>query len=54
LPLFGAADPLPRRPEPAQPDEVRTALEALDLDELSPKAALDALYKLRKLAERRQ
>jgi len=35
-----------------EPDELRTALEALDPDELSPKAALDALYKLRKLLER--
>jgi DNA mismatch repair protein MutS len=32
-------------------DEIRTALEALDPDELSPRAALDALYKLRKLLE---
>jgi DNA mismatch repair protein MutS len=35
-------------------DEIRAALEALDPDELSPKAALDALYKLRKLLERRR
>ena len=52
LPLFGAPPPLP--PEPSPPDEVRTALEALDPDELSPKAALEALYKLRKLMERRR
>jgi DNA mismatch repair protein MutS len=41
-------------PEPAAPDELRVALEALDPDELSPKAALEALYKLRKLVERRK
>jgi DNA mismatch repair protein MutS len=51
LPLFAA--PAPLRAEPAPPDEVRTALEALNPDELSPKAALDALYKLRKLLESR-
>lgn len=51
LPLFAAP---PLLPEPALPDEVRTALEALDPDDLSPKAALDALYKLRKLMERRK
>jgi hypothetical protein len=35
-------------------DEIRTALQALDPDELSPRAALDALYKLRKLLEKRR
>ena len=61
LPLFAAAPPpltptshAPATPSPAEPDELRTALEALDPDELSPKAALDALYKLRKLLERRK
>ena len=65
LPLFAAtASPTPpalhvpdsetTAPEPAAPDELRLALEALDPDELSPKAALDALYKLRKLLERRK
>jgi DNA mismatch repair protein MutS len=48
LPLFAAPPP---RAEPAPPDEVRVALEALNPDELSPKAALDALYKLRKRRE---
>ena len=52
LPLF-AAPPLRAEPTPP-PDEVRTALAALDPDELSPKAALDALYKLRKLLEIRK
>ena len=40
--------------EPAAPDEIRTALAALNPDDLSPKAALDALYKLRKLMESRK
>jgi len=36
-----------------QADEVCSALAAIDPDELSPRAALDALYKLRKLLETR-
>ncbi|MGH8140670.1 MAG: DNA mismatch repair protein MutS [Steroidobacteraceae bacterium] len=39
LPLFASS----------QPDPLRTALEAVDPDELSPKAALETLYRLRKL-----
>jgi len=39
---------------PPATDEIRAALEALDPDELSPRAALDALYKLRSLLERRR
>jgi DNA mismatch repair protein MutS len=53
LPLFATEAP-PLRAEPTPPDEIRTALAALDPDELSPKAALDALYKLRKLMESRK
>jgi DNA mismatch repair protein MutS len=56
LPLFAAAavpGPAAQVPPPAN-DELRSALEALDPDELSPRAALDALYKLRKLVERRK
>ncbi|MGH8211357.1 MAG: DNA mismatch repair protein MutS, partial [Steroidobacteraceae bacterium] len=52
LPLFAASEAA--RPQAAAPDEIHTALEALDPDDLSPKAALEALYKLRKLLERRQ
>jgi len=57
LPLFAAPPPefapapapaLTPSPEPVR-DEIRIALEALDPDELSPRAALEALYKLRKL-----
>jgi DNA mismatch repair protein MutS len=43
LPLFAAAI--------AAPDALREALTALDPDQLSPKAALDALYTLRRLLE---
>jgi DNA mismatch repair protein MutS len=35
-------------------DEIRAALEALNPDALSPRAALDALYELRKLLEKRR
>jgi DNA mismatch repair protein MutS len=48
LPLFAAAPPAPKSAAPA-PDALRTAVEAIDPDELSPKAALEALYRLRKL-----
>jgi DNA mismatch repair protein MutS len=45
LPLFPAAPPSPKAPS----DPLREAVQAIDPDELSPKAALDALYRLRKL-----
>ncbi|HEV7445647.1 MAG TPA: DNA mismatch repair protein MutS [Steroidobacteraceae bacterium] len=48
LPLFPAAPPAPAKPVPAA-DPLRVAVEAIDPDELSPKAALETLYKLRKL-----
>jgi DNA mismatch repair protein MutS len=45
--------PAARLAEPTSAsDEIRAALEALDPDGLSPRAALDALYKLRKLLEK--
>ncbi|MBX9816110.1 MAG: DNA mismatch repair protein MutS [Proteobacteria bacterium SG_bin5] len=47
LPLFAAA----AAPEP-QRDPLRDALAALDIDALSPRAALDALYQLKALATR--
>jgi DNA mismatch repair protein MutS len=47
LPLFAAAPrPSPSRQAPAA-DEVMTALAALDPDELTPREALEALYKLK-------
>lgn len=45
LPLFDASEPAP-----APVDRLRDALEAIDPDALSPKAALETLYALRKLA----
>ena len=42
LPLF---EPI----APARPDELRSELATLDPDDLTPKAALEALYRLRKL-----
>jgi len=47
LPLFAS----PPEPEPAPPDPVRAALADLDPDAMSPREALDALYRLRRLAE---
>jgi DNA mismatch repair protein MutS len=51
--LFASGGP-PRVPSKvptttAPPDPLRTAVESLDPDDLSPKAALDALYRLKKL-----
>ena len=46
-----AALPLFETPAPAAAEIIR-ALQALDPDELSPKAALEALYRLRQLLER--
>jgi DNA mismatch repair protein MutS len=40
---------LPLEPPAPLPDIVREALQAIDPDELSPKAALETLYRLRKL-----
>ena len=45
LPLFAAA------PAEPTPDPVREALGALEPDELTPKAALEAIYRLRKLLD---
>jgi DNA mismatch repair protein MutS len=49
LPLFAAAPPPPPRSAAPAPDALRAAVEAIDPDELSPKAALETLYRLRKL-----
>jgi len=46
LPLFAAAKPAP---EPAGPSPVDKALAALDPDELTPREALEALYRLKAL-----
>jgi DNA mismatch repair protein MutS len=50
LPLFAAAaDPDENRVEPPQKDELHRALEELDPDRLTPREALDALYRLKAL-----
>jgi DNA mismatch repair protein MutS len=51
LPLFAAGA---RCSATATPDALRAALAALDPDELSPKAALEALYALRRLLDARE
>ena len=47
LPLFAAAAPRPERP--AGPSTAEAALAALDIDGMSPREAMDALYRLRGL-----
>jgi DNA mismatch repair protein MutS len=49
LPLFAAARPAAFVPAAVTPSEVETALAAINPDELTPRAALDALYRLRAL-----
>jgi DNA mismatch repair protein MutS len=49
LPLFALARPEPARAEPAGPSAVEIAIAALRPDELTPKQALDELYKLKDL-----
>jgi DNA mismatch repair protein MutS len=49
LPLFAAAAHAPGAT--AAEDALRVALRAIDPDEMSPRAALDALYRLRRLLE---
>ncbi|MCI0600843.1 MAG: DNA mismatch repair protein MutS, partial [Beijerinckiaceae bacterium] len=46
LPLFTAANP------PAQVSLIEEAIDAIDPDELSPRAAMDALYRLKQMRER--
>jgi DNA mismatch repair protein MutS len=52
LPLFATATEAPART--AAEDEFRAALASLDPDELSPKAALEVLYRLRRLLDAAQ
>jgi DNA mismatch repair protein MutS len=49
LPLFSYEPREP--PPPPAPDELRTALITLDPDAMSPRDALEALYKLRRLID---
>ena len=48
LPLFAAIRPA-SAPEPSGPSPVEAALDAMNPDDLSPKAALEALYGLKRL-----
>ena len=52
LPLFAAARTgrSEAGPEPARPDVLRERLAAIDPDDLSPKAALEAIYALKQIA----
>jgi DNA mismatch repair protein MutS len=53
LPLFGATPARPGIPVAAEvPDAVREALRAINPDDLSPKAALESLYSLRRLLDK--
>jgi DNA mismatch repair protein MutS len=49
LPLFARLDAPPRAPPPR--DRLREALDAVDPDDLTPKAALEALYALKRAAK---
>jgi DNA mismatch repair protein MutS len=48
LPLFTAAQP----PPPAKPSAIDKAINDLDLDDLSPRQALDLLYELKSKAQK--
>ncbi len=49
LPLFAApARPAPVKPSPPAHDPLRAALEAIDPDEMTPREALEALYRLKR------
>ena len=49
LPLFAAAAPVPDPPSVAKDDDLQRALAEIDPDRLTPREALDALYKLKAL-----
>ena len=49
LPLFQAATPV--EPVSAEPSEVETALDAVNPDELTPRAALELLYELKRIRD---
>ena len=53
LPLFAAARPTSPAARPSGPDPLREAIAALNPDELSPREALEALYRLKKSADGR-
>ncbi|RMI25466.1 DNA mismatch repair protein MutS [Pseudoroseomonas wenyumeiae] len=49
MPLFARAAPAAPAPEPEGPDPLRAALEEIDPDTLTPRAALEAVYRLKAL-----
>ncbi len=54
LPLFAPLlTPEPAKPPASQTDLLRESLEALDLDDMTPREALDALYNMRKIARQK-
>ncbi len=50
LPLFAALSAPPCLPQPSGPSRLEAALGTLNLDEISPREALDELYRLKTLA----
>ena len=52
LPLFAATRPTSPASRPAGPDPLAEAVGALNPDDMSPKDALEALYRLRQMASR--
>ncbi len=52
LPLFSAARSTAPEPEPPAPDPLAEALDAIDPNELTPRQALEALYRLKALAQK--
>jgi len=52
LPLFAAARPTSPASQPAGANPVAEAVAALNPDDMSPKEALEALYRLRQMAGR--
>ncbi len=54
LPLFAAARPRSHPAAAADPSPVEETLATLNPDELTPKAALEALYRLKQLARREE
>jgi len=52
LPLFAAARPKSHIPAASGPTAIEEALAAVNPDELTPKAALEALYRLKELGRR--
>ncbi len=54
LPLFAAARPQNPVTQKREPSEVELALDEINPDELTPRAALDALYKLKSLKTPKQ